>query len=145
MKEKIISLLKNTADYISGEELSRKLGISRAAVWKNIQELRRQGYQIKAATNVGYRLAAVPDRLLASEIQAGLETNMIGRTILCHETVGSTMEEAFRLANSRAAEGTVVCAEGQTKGRGRMGRSWVSPKGKGIYFSVILRPKLPVT
>lgn len=145
VKEKIISLLKNTPDYFSGEDLSRELGISRAAVWKNIQELRRQGYRIEAATNVGYRLAAVPDRLLASEIQAGLKTKMIGRTIFCHETLGSTMEEAFLLANNGAIEGTVVCAESQTKGRGRMGRNWVSPKGKGIYFSVILRPRLPVT
>lgn len=142
MQNKIIHFLKTAGGYISGEEMSRSLSISRAAVWKYMQELRGEGYDIVAVPHLGYRLASCPDKLLPAEIQSGLETKILGRDIRHFESVGSTMDAAFRLGVEGAREGTVVCAECQTKGKGRLGRGWASPKGKGIYMSVIFRPRL---
>ncbi len=140
MQERIIEFLKEAEGYISGEEISQRLNMSRAAIWKHMQELRAQGYDIAAVPHLGYQLVASPDKLLAREIQFGLKTKIIGKEIVALDTVSSTMDEAFRLGMEGVPEGTVVCAETQSKGRGRLGRAWVSPKGKGIYFSVILRP-----
>ena len=144
MTEQILSFLRQNAGYVSGQELSRELKISRAAIWKHIDHLRACGYDIVAVPHLGYRLESIPDKLFPWEIKNGLSTKILGREIAYHETVASTMDEAFALGVRRAAEGTVVCAEGQTKGRGRLGRTWVSPKGKGIYLSVLLRPRLPL-
>ena len=141
--EEIIQYLKSSTTFVSGQKLSQHLKISRAAVWKYIHELRESGYRIEAVPHRGYRLDAVPDKLLSWEIRSGLATRSLGREIFCHETLPSTMDEAFRLAaHEGCREGTLVCAEAQTKGRGRMGRTWVSPKGKGIYASLILKPFL---
>ncbi|MCA9401377.1 MAG: biotin--[acetyl-CoA-carboxylase] ligase [Candidatus Omnitrophica bacterium] len=145
MKTQIIQLLKQSEGYLSGEEISRHFRISRAAIWKVIQELRKEGYVIEAVSNKGYTLNAVPDRLTSYEVQYGLKTSLMGKELLHYDTIGSTMEEAYRLAHDGAPEGMVVCAEEQTKGKGRMGRVWVSPKSKGIYMSVILRPKMTST
>jgi BirA family biotin operon repressor/biotin-[acetyl-CoA-carboxylase] ligase len=145
MQTEIITLLKKANGYLSGEEISRQFQLSRAAIWKNIQELRRQGYDIVAVPHRGYELVSCPDRLFPHEIQFGLKTKIFGKEIVAYESIGSTMDEAFRLGFEGAAEGTVVCAETQTKGRGRLGRNWTSPKGKGLYFSLILRPSLPPT
>ena len=134
--------LKQHPGYISGENISKQLGLSRAAVWKHIHELRQQGYRIEAMPRQGYRLVSSPDKLFPWEVQAGLGTRRFGRKIHYYNTTTSTMDEASRLATGEAEEGTVVCAEAQTSGRGRMGRSWQSPKGLGIYMSVILRPDL---
>ncbi len=142
MLDKIIQFLRSTDGYISGEEISRFLNTSRAAIWKHIQELRDQGYDIVAVPHLGYKLISSPDKLFPSEIKSGLGTKRMGKEIAYFDTVSSTMDEAFRLAMAGAEEGTVICAEGQTKGRGRLGRTWQSPKGKGIYFSIILRPKV---
>lgn len=142
MQEEIITLLKKKQGYLSGEEISRAFNISRAAIWKCMQTLRRQGYKIEASPHLGYRFLSSPDKLLPWEIRFDLKTKRIGKNIIIRQAVSSTMDEAFEQANRGAEEGTVVCAESQTKGRGRMGRSWVSPKGKGIYLSVILRPQL---
>jgi len=142
MQNKIIHFLKNAQGYISGEEISRHLNISRAGIWKHMQELRMVGYEILAVPHLGYRLAASPDKLLPAEIQSGLMTNIFGREIHYFDTLPSTMDEAFRLGVEGEAEGTIVCAESQTKGKGRLGRSWSSPKGKGIYMSVIFRPAM---
>ena len=143
MLDKIIHSLRSHQGYLSGEELSRSLSISRAGIWKHIQELRERGYDIVAVPHLGYQLVSAPDKLFPWEIKFDLKTKRLGKEIIYYDTVSSTMDEAFRLGVEGAAEGTVVCAEGQTQGRGRLGRSWVSPKGKGIYFSVILRPILP--
>ena len=142
-KEIIHFLKKSYPNYISGEEISRALKLSRAAIWKYMQELRKEGYEIVAVPHLGYRLVSSPDKLFPHEIQFELGTKTLGQRIIYEDTVGSTMDLAFQLAMKNVAEGTVVCAESQTKGRGRLGRGWVSPKGKGIYFSMILRPKLP--
>jgi len=145
MKNKIIQFLRDSQGHISGEEISRQLKMSRAGVWKHIQELRKEGYVITAAKPYGYQLESVPDKLIPGEIQDGLETGWIGKKIYYYDSLPSTMETAFRLGLDGALEGTVVCAEGQTKGKGRLGRYWASPKGKGIYMSVILRPTLSLT
>jgi BirA family transcriptional regulator, biotin operon repressor / biotin---[acetyl-CoA-carboxylase] ligase len=144
MQERIIQFLKETDGYISGEEISQRLNMSRAAIWKYMQELRSQGYEIAAVPHLGYQLVTCPDKLRAFEIQVGLKNKMIGKNIIVMDTVASTMDEAFRLGMDGCCEGTVVCAETQTKGRGRLGRSWVSPKAKGLYFSCVLRPTLPL-
>jgi BirA family biotin operon repressor/biotin-[acetyl-CoA-carboxylase] ligase len=142
MQSKIIHFLKDANGYISGEEISRHLKISRAGIWKYMQELRNEGYDIVAVPHLGYRLLSCPDKLLPAEIQSGLGTRILGKNIKYFNSIGSTMDEAFQLGLKEASEGMVVCAESQSKGKGRLGRSWVSPKGKGIYMSVILRPRL---
>ncbi len=145
MQDKIVGFLKKSSGYISGEEISEQLNISRAAVWKHIQELREGGYDIVAVPHLGYKLASSPDKLFPSEIQFGLAAKIIGKKIVYYDTVNSTMDVAFGLGMNKAPEGTVVLSEGQSKGRGRMGREWASPKGKGIYASIILRPRLTPT
>jgi len=142
MQNKIICFLKEAEGYLSGEEISRHLKISRAGIWKYIQELRKEGYDIVAVPHLGYRLISCPDKLLPAEIQSGLGTQILGKDIRYFDSVTSTMDVAFQLGFEGADEGTVVCAESQTKGKGRLGRHWTSPKGKGIYMSVILRPSL---
>lgn len=145
MQDKIVEFLKKSDGYISGEEISDALGVSRAAVWKYIQDLRENDYEIVAVPHLGYKLISIPDKLFPAEIQYQLNTRIIGKKIFHFETMGSTMDEAFTLGLKGEPEGVVVCAEGQTKGRGRLGRSWMSPKGKGIYLSIILRPNFSPT
>jgi len=145
MQEKIVGFLKNCEGYLSGEEISRKLNISRSAIWKNMQELRKIGYDIVAVPHLGYRLLSSPDLLLPYEIQHNLKTSIIGKQFVYFDSIDSTMDHAYQLGIQGAAEGTVVCAENQAKGRGRLGRSWSSPKGQGITLSIILRPKLSTT
>ena len=144
-REKVLSLLRaQEGAYLSGEELSRHLGLSRAAVWKAVEALRRDGYAIEARTGLGYRLTAAPDALTEREIRRFLgEPMVLGRALHCFDTIDSTNTYAKKLALSGAADGTVVIAESQTAGRGRMGRSFQSPRDKGIYLSVLLRPDLP--
>lgn len=145
MQHHIINFLKRTDGYLSGEDLSRTLKMSRAAIWKYIQELRSEGYDIIAVPHLGYKLVSRPDKLLPREIQFDLKTKCMGQKIIHHESVSSTMDIAFRLGIENEKEGTVICAEGQTKGKGRLGRQWNSPKNKGIYMSIILRPQLAPT
>lgn len=143
MLDIILHALKSNDDgYLSGEEISRVLNVSRAGIWKHIQELRNAGYDIIAVPHLGYKLVSSPDKLFPAEIKFKLGTKFIGKRIEYHEAISSTMDEAFRLGMAGADEGTLICAEGQAKGRGRLGRTWASPKGKGIYTSLILRPKL---
>ncbi len=141
MDEKILEVLrKNRDSYISGEELSHHFSVSRTTIWKHIEGLRGIGYDIQAQPNLGYRLVSVPDSLLANEIKANLKTKLVGKEIFSFEETQSTMDVARNLAANGAPEGTVVFAEHQTQGRGRMGRSWLSPRGEGIWASIILRP-----
>jgi BirA family transcriptional regulator, biotin operon repressor / biotin---[acetyl-CoA-carboxylase] ligase len=144
-QNQIIELLKTTSGYLSGEEISRQFKISRAGIWKNIEELRKNGYDIEAVSHKGYKLKSTPDKLLPREIQFKLNTSVIGKDIIHFETIESTMTHAFQLGVDGREEGVVVCAETQTKGKGRLGRPWVSPKGKGIYLSILLRPQLHPT
>lgn len=142
MQGKILDFLNKRQDYISGEEISRHLGVSRQALWKHIQDLRDAGYDIVAVPHLGYKLISSPDRLFVSEVGRHLNTKIIGKKIYYFDTLSSTMDLALQLGIKNAPEGTIVLAESQTKGRGRLGRDWFSPKYKGIYLSLILRPKI---
>ena len=142
MQEKIIDFLKRKQDYASGEEISHRLGISRQALWKHIQELKEAGYDIAAVPHLGYRLISAPDRLFPAEISSRLNTQFIGKKIYYFDSVSSTMDIAMQLGLKNSAEGTLVLTESQTKGRGRLGREWFSPRYKGIYLSLILKPKI---
>lgn len=142
MQEKILDLLRRKQEYVSGEEISQHLGISRQGLWKHIQELKETGYEIIAVPHLGYRLVSIPDRLFPSEISSRLNTKFIGRNIRYFDQLPSTMNIATELALKDAPEGTVVLSESQSRGRGRLGREWFSPRYKGIYLSLILRPKI---
>jgi BirA family biotin operon repressor/biotin-[acetyl-CoA-carboxylase] ligase len=142
MQDKILIFLKKKTGYISGEEISEHLKISRQALWKHIQELREIGYEIIAVPHLGYQLVSSPDRLFASEISHALHTKFIGKKIYYFQESASTMDIAMQQGMNDAPEGTIVLAETQTKGRGRLGREWFSPKYKGIYLSLLLRPKI---
>lgn len=143
MRDELLEILAAQEGYVSGEQLSHRLGISRTAVWKQIQNLRQQGYEIEAEPRRGYRLKGRPDRLLPQEITRQLTTSRLGKRIIYFEEIDSTNEVAKRLAREGAEEGTLVVAEAQTKGKGRLGRQWLSPPGEGIYFTLILRPPFP--
>ncbi|SFT70810.1 BirA family transcriptional regulator, biotin operon repressor / biotin-[acetyl-CoA-carboxylase] ligase [Selenomonas sp. GACV-9] len=141
MRTKILEILRSAGDaYISGEEMASRLGVSRTAVWKHIRELRENGYDIVSHSRSGYSLRETPDRLLPSEIRHGLKTQCVGRDIHFEEVLDSTNNVAKRLAAAGAADGTIVVAEQQTGGKGRLERQFFSPAGKGIWFSAILRP-----
>lgn len=140
----ILSALRRAgAGSISGGELAQRLGISRAAIWARIEELRGLGYEIDASPHAGYRLRHAPDVLLADDLLSRLEnTKVVGRDIrVFHETT-STNDVVEKLARDGVKEGAVVFAESQTRGRGRLGRRWISPGKKGLWFSILLRPEL---
>lgn len=144
MRTEILRLLRQTTNgYLSGEEISKRLNVSRTAIWKHIQALREEGYSIDSHPRRGYCLVTSPDLLLPNEICPRLNTNYIGNTIHYFSTIASTNIEAKRLANEGCPEGTIVLSEEQTAGRGRLSRAWFSPYTKGIWFSVILRPTFP--
>ena len=140
-KDKILQCLKEAGDYVSGEDLSRKLGVSRSAVWKNINSLRESGYPIESVTNRGYRLSAEPDVLNEPEVLDGLKTKTVGRSIAAFREIDSTNEEAKRRAQQGAPHGSVFVAERQLGGKGRLGRVWVSPPKTGLWFTILLRPE----
>jgi BirA family biotin operon repressor/biotin-[acetyl-CoA-carboxylase] ligase len=143
-EELVLSFLAEAADdYVSGEAISDKLGLTRAAVWKHVEALRSHGYRIDAVPARGYRLIEVPDKLTPLELRPLLNTHDVGQVLHWYEEIGSTNDRARELAEEGAEHGEVVIAEAQTAGRGRRGRLWVSPARKNLYFSVILRPDLP--
>lgn len=142
LKSKIVEILKEKNDYVSGEEMSNLLGVSRTAVWKTISRLKEEGYVIEAVTNKGYYLKQSPDLLTEEEISPTLKTRYIGRKIYHYKQVDSTNKEAKKLAIDGAAEGSIVISEEQTAGKGRLGRTWASPYGLGIWMSLILRPQI---
>ena len=141
MRKTIVEMLKRAGnDFVSGESIAGELQISRTAVWKHIQKLREHGYEILSRERRGYKLKDAPDLLLPSEIQIGLETQIVGVEMNYEPSVDSTNRVAKALAYHGAADGTIVVAEEQTGGKGRLERKYFSPRGKGIWFSVILRP-----
>lgn len=143
-EELILTFLADAGDeFTSGEALSDKLGLSRTAVWKHVESLRRLGYRIEASPSRGYRLIEIPDRLTSLELLPLLSTHDIGRTIHYEEQLASTNTLAHTLAHEGGFHGEVVICEQQTEGKGRRGRTWSSPPGVNLYFSVILRPELP--
>ena len=142
MQEKILEFLKRKQHNISGDQIAGRLGITRQALWKHIQELKNLGYDIVAVPHLGYQLKSCPDRLFAFEVSHDLNTQFVGRKIYYLDGLSSTMNMAMELGLKGAPEGTLVLAESQTRGRGRLGRGWFSPKYKGIYLSLILKPKI---
>lgn len=143
MKEEIIKLLKeNKNNFISGEKISESIGITRAAVWKYIKAIKEEGYEIESVSRKGYKLTSSPDLLTFEEISPNLKTRFIGRNFVHLDTIDSTNNEAKKLAIDGSPEGTLVISEEQTMGRGRLGRNWISPKHKGIWMSLILRPEI---
>lgn len=142
MKTKILWMLRNGEDYVSGQELSERLGISRTAVWKNIRSLKEEGYQIQAVQNRGYRILEIPDTISASEIKSRLGSSRMGCEIYYIEETSSTNLVAKRLGDEGAPSGTLAIADMQTDGRGRRGRRWLSYQGKDIYMSLLLRPDI---
>jgi BirA family biotin operon repressor/biotin-[acetyl-CoA-carboxylase] ligase len=142
LKERILmELNQNKQDFISGQYLSDRLGISRTAVWKYINSLKKQGYEIEAVPNKGYRLVTSPDVLIPEEVYPLLKTSVLGRKIIHSEKLASTSTLAKEIAPQQQ-EGTLVIAEEQTGGRGRLGRKWYSPRGGGIWASLILKPRI---
>lgn len=140
-REKTLEILRESqGKYVSGQELSNRLFISRTAVWKHVRALRSQGYKIAASPRLGYRLTAVPDLLLPSEIKYRLRTRHLGEKLRYFSQVSSTNDELKKIADTEA-EGALVVAEVQRGGRGRMARTWHSPFG-GLWFSLLLRPKI---
>ncbi|MDM5154161.1 biotin--[acetyl-CoA-carboxylase] ligase [Bacillus sp. DX1.1] len=145
MRKQLLQIFSEAdGEFVSGQTISDKLGCSRTAVWKHMEDLRSEGYELEAVRRLGYRINSKPDKVTANEIQLGLQTEFIGRTVYFEESVESTQHIAARLAYEGAAEGTIVVAEEQLAGRGRLSRKWHSPKGTGIWMSIILRPTVPV-
>lgn len=142
LKDEVLSALRRAERPVSGAELCKALGVSRAAVWKAVEVLRKEGYEIEAQSAVGYRLTAAPDRLNAAELRTA--DGVVGREVVCLDTVDSTNEEIKRRALAGAEAGLVVTAETQTGGKGRRGRSFQSLSGKGLYLSVLLKPRVPL-
>ena len=141
MKDMVLRLLKqNGPEYVSGEEICKLLQVTRTAVWKHIQALREDGYEIDARPRAGYLLVAAPDKLYPEEIGEKLATRFFGQSIYYCESTPSTNDLAKELAQKGMPEGTLIVVEEQTGGRGRLGRDWHSPKGKGLWFSLVLRP-----
>ncbi|EHM41653.1 biotin--[acetyl-CoA-carboxylase] ligase [Anaeroglobus geminatus] len=144
MRQDILEyLLEHRGEFVSGQKLSDVLGITRTAVWKHICTLREKGYVVESFTKKGYRLTGVPELLDADAVSVSLHTKSIGRTIVYRERADSTNTLAKELADKGAVEGTVVTAEEQSGGKGRLERSFYSPYAKGLWFSVILRPPFP--
>lgn len=142
MQKKILDILQNSNDYISGQEISSQLGISRQAVWKSINSLKEKGYTISSVTNKGYRLEAAPKYLNENSLKRHLHNNIIGSKLVVLDSVGSTNDYLKQLGNDGCPNGTVVAAREQTKGKGRLGRVWKTKKDDGIAFSVLLRPNI---
>lgn len=141
--ETIMRILKeNPGKYISGEELAKISGMTRAGIWKQIVQLRENGYQIDSSPRKGYRLMGITSSLHPLEIRESLASKVFGQVVYYQAEVDSTNRWAKSLAEKGAPEGTVVVAESQSRGRGRMGRSWASALGLGLWFSLILRPKI---
>lgn len=141
-KQKILSLLKQADGYLSGSEMSRQLGISRAAVWKAIDGLRQEGYIIDSVTNRGYRLTDSPDKLTLGEITPYLQTSRVAQHLEVFQVIDSTNNYLKREAQNGLPDGAAAVSNCQTGGRGRLGRNFASPEDKGIYYSVLLRPEV---
>ncbi|MDE1764857.1 MAG: biotin--[acetyl-CoA-carboxylase] ligase [Thaumarchaeota archaeon] len=141
----MVRLLKShRSEYISGEELGRSLGLSRAAVWKNVKKLQSLGYKINSKQKSGYRLTAKTSMMLPWEISDGLQTETIGRKIYYFDAIDSTQIFALKLAARPYENGSIVIAKRQTRGKGRQDRKWASPSG-GIWLSILLKPNFQVS
>lgn len=142
MRDEILDFLRHNSDqFVSGQAMSEACGVSRTAIWKHIKVLRKHGFIIESYTKKGYKLVAEPDLLTPADMEGVLHTKRFGHQYIYQERVESTNQIAKSVALQGAEEGTVVVAEEQSNGRGRLTRGWYSPYGKGIWFSIVLRPK----
>ena len=141
MKAEILALLRESDKFVSGQELCNRFGVSRTAVWKVINQLKKEGYRIEAVQNKGYHMVSSPDLLSKYELESRLDTQWLGKEIVYKEVVGSTNAEVRKLAEDGAKDGLLVVADSQTQGKGRRGRIWESPKGTNLYFSMLLKPE----
>ncbi|MFD1885054.1 biotin--[acetyl-CoA-carboxylase] ligase [Paenibacillus wenxiniae] len=144
--EQLLELLtERPGEYISGEEISRRLSVSRTAVWKGINRLKEQGYEFDSVTRRGYRIVRFPDRFDGVSLRLQLsKLTSWGQPLHLLDTIGSTQDKARELAENGAPEGTLVIAEQQTAGRGRQGRTFHSPAGRGVWMTIVLRPQQPL-
>ena len=142
MKEEILRLLRSADGYISGQELCNRFGVSRTAVWKAINQLKEAGYEIEAQQNKGYRLIAAPDLMTEAEIKSLMHTEWVAKEVLYFDTIDSTNTKAQELAEKGYPSGTLVVADKQESGKGRRGRSWVSPSGTGIFMTLMIKPDI---
>ena len=142
MKAKILKLLRETDGFVSGQELCNQFGVSRTAVWKVINQLKEQGYEIEAAQNKGYHLSYAPDVITEAEIKSLRKTAWAGCEVFYYDSLDSTNTKAKELAEEGYPSGTLVVANQQTAGRGRRGRSWTSPPGTGIFMTLLLKPEI---
>ncbi|WP_226579276.1 biotin--[acetyl-CoA-carboxylase] ligase [Halobacillus litoralis] len=142
-RKQLIEVMNNQEGHVSGQELSELLNISRTAVWKHMNDLKKDGYEIEAVQKKGYKILSYPDKVSGNTLQWGLNTKWIGHQLFHYDQVESTQEIVHQMAKQGKPHGTVVVADEQIKGKGRMARGWDSPKGKGIWLSLLLRPNLP--
>lgn len=142
MKEEILRLLRSADGYISGQELCNRFGVSRTAVWKAINQLKEAGYEIEAQQNKGYRLMAAPDLMTEAEIKSLMHTEWVAKEVLYFDTIDSTNTKAQELAEKGYPSGTLVVADKQESGKGRRGRSWVSPPCTGIFMTLMIKPDI---
>ncbi len=146
LREKLLEVFTHAdGEFVSGQKLSEAIGCSRTAIWKHIEGLRKEGFELEALRRKGYRIISIPEKITSNEIQLGLATDTFGRTIHYEETVSSTQKIAHKLAYDGVNEGTIVVAEEQIAGRGRLDRVWHSPKYSGVWMSIILRPAIPIS
>lgn len=143
MKAEILTLLRESKDYISGQQLCDQFGVSRTAIWKAINQLKEEGYQVEAVRNRGYRILENPDVITKEELESRIQnqTNWAGQTLVVFDETDSTNVQAKRLGEEGAPHGLLVVSDQQNAGRGRRGRSWESPKGDSVYMSLLLRPR----
>ena len=143
MKSEILRLLRETQGYLSGQQLCDHFQVSRTAVWKVIEHLKKEGYQIEAVRNKGYRLVGSPDVISKAEIESLVQTKWAGRQVICYQETDSTNIRAKEAGERGECHGTLFVAEQQAAGKGRRGRSWESPAGVSVYMTILLYPEMP--
>lgn len=142
MKTELLTVLREADGYVSGQDLCEKFGVSRTAVWKAVNQLKEAGYEIESVQNKGYRLVASPDTVSEEELKSIRKTEWIGQEIFYFPVLDSTNTKAKQLAEEGYPSGTLVVAEQQDAGRGRRGRDWASPRGVGIFMTLMLKPDI---
>lgn len=140
-KRDILQLLRNSTEYVSGQQICDSLGVSRTAVWKIMKQLKEEGYQIEAVQNKGYLLTETPDVLSKNELESRMQTKWAAKKVYYFDKTGSTNVEAKHEAELGAPHGTLVVADSQSDGRGRRGRSWEAKAGENIFMTLLLRPE----
>lgn len=142
MKNEILRLLKTNNTYVSGQQLCDYFKVSRTSVWKVIEQLKKEGYEIEAVRNRGYRLVSSPDVISEAEIKSLLKTKWAGCKVMYYDETDSTNNRAKDSGEKKGSHGTLFIADKQNAGKGRRGRAWESPAGKSIYMTVLLRPEI---